>query len=155
MTMARNNRGQSSTFGFATVLVAACLAGTAVQAQEELDRTPGAPPQAQGQFTNSVAPPPTAPQCVASVSTVYFQANTVAKVESTIEIEGCAAAAGRYTIVARIRDSAGETQTLEFEETFEHTDDQSMTVNRDYPIGQNVELVNLRTRGVRCDCAAQ
>jgi hypothetical protein len=268
--MARNNRAQSTRLGFATVFVTACLAGTAVQAQDAIDRTPvncltvnridrdyalgdrgilfyvkggsvylnelpgsctildpgetrltylyrtqtarltqvcdtdlitvdtpehrrdtcrlgkfnpitaeeaelyrtgqltvvpsaaaepqaaaEAQPQAQGEFTISVAPPQAAPQCVASVTTGYFQANTLAKVESTIQIEGCVAASGKYTIAARIRDQAGETQTLEFEETFERTDDRSMTVNRDYPIGQNVELVNVRTRGVRCECAGQ
>jgi hypothetical protein len=266
--MARNNRLQSSGFTFRAVLVAACLAVPAVQAQEELDRTPvncltvsridrdlalgdrailfyikggavyrndlpgsctilqlgetrltylyrtqtarltqlcdvdmitidspehrrnacelgkftpitaeeaelyrsgqivaapvAAPePQAnaggqpQGEFTISVAGPEAAPACVASVTTGYFQANTLAKVESTIQIEGCAAAAGKYTIAARIRDQAGETQTLEFEETFQRADDQSMTVKRDYPIGENVELVNVRTRAVRCECVEQ
>jgi hypothetical protein len=111
--------------------------------------------QPQAEFSISVAPPEAAPACVASVTTGYFQSNTVAKVESNIQIEGCTAASGKYTIAARIRDQAGETQTLEFEETFERADDQSMTVKRDYPIGENVELVNVRTRAVRCECAEQ
>jgi hypothetical protein len=115
----------------------------------------GAEPQAQGEFTIAVAAPDAAPQCVASVSTGYFQLNTIARVESNIQIEGCAAATGKYTIAARIRNQAGETQTLEFEETFQRPDDQSMVVKRDYPIGEDVELVNVRTRAVRCECAAQ
>jgi hypothetical protein len=269
VTMARNGRLQSAGFGFVIVSVAACLAGPAVQAQDELDRTPtncltvgridrdvaindriilfyvkggavyrndlqgsctilqlgetrltylyrtqtarltqlcdvdmitidspehrrnacelgkftpitaeeadlyrsgqfvaapspapGSESQApagaqQGEFTISVAGPQAAPACVASVTTGYFQLNTVARVESDIQIEGCTAATGKYTIAARIRNPAGETQTLEFEETFERADDQSMMVKRDYPIGENVELVNVRTRAVRCECADQ
>jgi hypothetical protein len=111
--------------------------------------------QAGTEIRIAVAAPPAAPVCVASVSTGYFQSNALAKVESTIQIEGCAAATGKYTIVARIRNPAGETTALEFEETFQRSDDQSMVIKRDYPIGDNVELVNVRTRNVRCDCAAQ
>jgi hypothetical protein len=111
--------------------------------------------QPQTEIRISVPPPAAAPACVASVTTGYFQSNTLAKVESTIQIEGCTAASGKYTIAARIRDQAGETQTLEFEETFQRADDQSMTVERDYPIGENVELVNVRTRAVRCECVEQ
>jgi hypothetical protein len=115
----------------------------------------GAGGQTQGEFTIQVAAPDAAPSCVASVTTGYFQANTQARVESAIQIEGCAAATGKYTIAARIRDQAGETQTLEFEETFEHAGAQSLTVKRDYPLGENVELVNVRTRAVRCECVDQ
>jgi hypothetical protein len=124
-------------------------------AAPEAQAAAGAQPQGQGEFTIQVAAPDAAPMCVASVSTGYFQANTQARVESTIQIEGCAAASGKYTIAARIRNTAGETETLEFEETFQRADDQTMTLKRDYPIGENVELVNVRTRAVRCECADQ
>jgi hypothetical protein len=94
-------------------------------------------------------------QCQASVSTGYFQANTLARVEGTIEIDGCAAAMGSFTIAARIRDESGEIKTLEFPETFERQDDRSVAFERDYPIGENVELVSVRTRSVRCECTDQ
>jgi hypothetical protein len=114
-----------------------------------------APAGAQSEIRIAVTPPPTAPQCSASVTTGYFQANTQARVEGTIQIEGCAAASGKYTIAARIRDQNGETQALEFEETFQRADEQTIAFKRDYPIGENVELVNVRTRNVRCECAEQ
>jgi hypothetical protein len=137
---------------------------TAAEA-ETLVNDPAAAPAVPQQATAATQPqtqitivselPPASPQCQASVSTGYFQANTLARVEGTIEIDGCAAATGRYTVAARIRDDSGETKTLEFAETFSRDDDQSLTFKGDYPIGENVELVSVRTRGVRCECAGQ
>jgi hypothetical protein len=92
-------------------------------------------------------------QCEATTSTSYDQRNTVARVESTIAVEGCAAAGGNFTVAVRVRDDNGTQQTLEFEETWQRTDDQDVRLAADYPIGENVELLSVRVRGMSCTCA--
>jgi hypothetical protein len=93
-------------------------------------------------------------QCEASTSTSYHQRNTVARLLSTITVEGCAAAGGNFTVAVRVRDESGAQQTLEFEETWQRSDDQDVSLMADYPIGENVELVSVRVRGMSCTCAA-
>jgi hypothetical protein len=93
-------------------------------------------------------------QCTGSVTTEYQQLNTLASVNNTLEIADCRAASGTLTISLRIRDESGEIKSLEFSETWQHSDAQSVTVAADYPIGENTELVNLRVRDVSCTCAA-
>jgi hypothetical protein len=95
------------------------------------------------------------PACGVDISVQYFQANTVAKVESTVAVEGCPVAAVEYTIVARIRDESLEVKTLEFNETFRPGDAQTFTREVGYPIGENVELLSVRARGMRCTCVEQ
>jgi hypothetical protein len=93
-------------------------------------------------------------QCEASTSTSYHQRNTVARLTSTITAEGCAAAGGNFTVAVRVRDESGAQQTLEFDETWQRTDDQDVRLTSDYPIGENVELLSVRVRGMTCTCAA-
>ena len=93
-------------------------------------------------------------QCEAVASTSYHQRDTVARVESTVETADCAAAAGEYKIAIRVRDESGEVKSLEFTETWMRSDAKSFVVETDYPIGENVELVSARMRGLTCKCAA-
>ena len=98
--------------------------------------------------------PPQAAQCGASTTTQYQQLDTVARVNGTLEIRDCAAAAGTYTVAVRIKDENGvEKPPLEFTEEWQRADAQDVSFNADYPIGENVELVNVRLRGLTCTCA--
>ena len=101
-----------------------------------------------------VVPLPTTQQCAAGAATEYFQRNTNARVTSTISVATCAAADGAFKVALRIRDDAGEVKTLEFEETWQRSDAKDVVVAKDYPIGENVELINARVRGLTCTCAA-
>ena len=92
-------------------------------------------------------------QCEATSSTDYHQRNTVARVNSTLAIPDCAAASGEFTVALRIRDDSGREQALEFSETWQRSDDQDVHLTADYPIGENVELLSVRVRGLRCTCA--
>lgn len=153
-----NRRNQSCELGLFHLL-------TAEQAEFLVDNRPAAAiaqsptPESttapQAAFSIKIDAPETEAQCQASVQTGYFQANTLAKVEGTILIEGCTAASGKYTVAARVRDVNGETQVLEFEEAFQRDNDQPLTFKSEYPIGDNVELVNVRTRNLSCECAEQ
>jgi hypothetical protein len=93
-----------------------------------------------------------ATSCKATVAVSYSQLDTIADVESTIENADCAASSGDYTAVLTIRDENGESSTLEFEETWLRNDNQPAVLQRDYPIGENVELIRVRSRRISCTC---
>jgi hypothetical protein len=92
-------------------------------------------------------------QCQANIAIDYVQINSVASVSGVIENEDCAASGGEYTIQARIRDDNGESTTLDFPETWQRDDDQPVEFSAEYPIGNNVQLVRVRSRGLSCTCA--
>ena len=85
----------------------------------------------------------------------YQQRNTIARLISTLAIADCpAAASGTFTVAVRVRDDSGETKPpVEFSETWQRSDDQDVKFTKDYPIGENVELVSVRVRNLRCTCA--
>jgi hypothetical protein len=94
------------------------------------------------------------PQCAASTLTEYQQRNNVARVTGTVSISSCpAGTTGMFTLVARVRDDNGEIRPIEFNETWQRNDTQDHIFNTDYPIGENVELVSVRVRGLVCTCA--
>ena len=92
-------------------------------------------------------------QCAAEYSSSYHQRNTVARVESTIRVQGCTVASGEFTVALRIKGEDGEVKVIELEDTWARTDDKDVSLVADYPIGENVELVSARLRGRRCTCA--
>ena len=105
------------------------------------------------EFTIKIDRPPIQlAQCQANLAIDYVQIGAIASVDGVIENETCAASNGEYTIRARIRDENGETTTLNFPETWQRDDDQPVNFTAEYPIGENVELVNVRSRGLRCEC---
>jgi hypothetical protein len=94
------------------------------------------------------------PQCEATTLTEYQQRNNVARVTGTVSISRCpAGTTGKFTLVARVRDDSGEIKPIEFDETWQRDDAQDHTFNSDYPIGDNVELMSVRVRGLSCTCA--
>jgi hypothetical protein len=95
----------------------------------------------------------TGPQCEASTLTEFQQFNDVARVSGTVSVSMCpAGTTGTFTLVANVRDDAGAITPIEFSETWQRADAQDHTFNSDYPIGENVDLVSVRVRDVRCTC---
>jgi hypothetical protein len=92
-------------------------------------------------------------QCEAALSIEYLQLGATAEVTGVIENEDCGASGGEYTIQARLRDENGETKTLDFSETWQRQDAAPVRFTTEYPIGDNVELVRMRSRGLSCECA--
>lgn len=90
--------------------------------------------------------------CQASVSLAYYQRNTRVRVETTIENASCKTGSGTLDIVASIRNAAGERLALVFPERWEQRDETSLVFTRDYPIGENVELLRIRSSKVDCVC---
>jgi hypothetical protein len=100
-----------------------------------------------------LAPPMTALQCGATTTTAYQQRNTLARVSGTLEIRDCTAASGTFTVELGIKDESGAEKPLQFSETWQRSDDADVRFAADYPIGENVELVSARLRGLTCTCA--
>jgi hypothetical protein len=95
----------------------------------------------------------TGPQCEASTYTEYQQRNNVASVSGTVGISACpAGTTGSFKLVANVRDDAGAITPIEFSETWQRADAKDHVFNSDYPIGDNVALVSVRVRGLKCTC---
>jgi hypothetical protein len=90
--------------------------------------------------------------CAATAEFEYQQHDTVAHVAGAIENTQCAASSGDYVLAVSVRDAKGELTTIEFPQQWARSDDQSVKFTHDMPIGPNVDLVNVKTRRLRCTC---
>lgn len=92
--------------------------------------------------------------CQATASLDYFQRGNEAQVETSIDTEDCSAAEGAFVVKLTIRaDGEEEPSVLDFEETWERNDDAPVESMRRYPIGDNVDLLRVRTRKLSCTCS--
>ena len=153
------------SIGAGAMLGLLCVAplGAADEPSSDVGAAPRVVVEKDGQTTRVVtqsnvsidvklAPKPTR-ACQATITTRSEQRNTVARVEGTIETADCAACSGDYTIVVRIRDASGESRTLEFSGSWQRTDDAPVKFTADYPIGEDVDLLGVRSKGLHCVCA--
>lgn len=92
-------------------------------------------------------------QCATTVEIEYTQRDTNVSVEGTIDHKDCAASNGEYRLTVSVREPSGELRRLEFEESWQRADDQPVAFKAQYPIGENVDLVSIRARQLRCTCA--
>ncbi len=95
---------------------------------------------------------PAEKRCEAQLTLTYFQKNTVAVVESELNNLDCGASGGEYAVLVRFRDENNALQSLEFPETWRRDDDQEVKSVKEYLIGDNVDLVSVRPRKLRCVC---
>jgi hypothetical protein len=94
---------------------------------------------------------PSAIQC--SATTTTEQRNTVAHISTTFAIADCPRASVTFSVAVRVKDESGEEKPpLEFSETWQRTDANEVRFTADYPIGENVDLINVRLRGLTCTC---
>jgi len=96
--------------------------------------------------------PPAEQTCAAQIYFTYLQKNTVAVVDSTIDNTECDASSGDYRVLVRFRDENNEIQSLEYPETWSRDDDKAVESRKEYFIGDNVDLVTVRSRKLRCVC---
>ena len=117
-------------------------AGTRRHGRRRPDLLRGAPPQADW------------PHCEASTLTEYSQRNDTALVSGTVSISNCSAGTtGGFTLVARVRNDAGDVTPIEFKQTWERHDAEDHKFQAEYPIGENVFLQSVRAH-LTCTCAA-
>src|SRR5688572_5712724 len=136
---------------FALWSCAALAAGAVAQERGGGEPTIGA--ERELKFSFELDAPPRA-QCEAVTESSYHQRNTAARVELTIKTDDCAAAGGEFKVTVRVRDDGGEVKALEFDGAWQRSDAADVALTNDYPIGENVELVSARVRGLTCRCAA-
>jgi hypothetical protein len=91
-------------------------------------------------------------KCEASIYNEFKQKDTVAVVDSTLSNSDCAASSGSYTVLVRFKDENNEMQSIEYPETWQRDDDRAIESHREYFIGDNVDLVTIRSRKLRCVC---
>ena len=106
---------------------------------------------------NATAQEPAGPNsCHVHGSLEYFQRGADADVETTIENYDCAASMRPYVIEAMIRaDDADGPEKLTFPESWSRDDDQPVVISKRYPIGDNVDLLRVKIRKLRCKCAEE
>ena len=91
--------------------------------------------------------------CFPSTSVEYQQSNTLAQVTGVISVDDCAAASGTYRVSLVVRGNDGSSETLQFEESWARDDAAPIQIEKDYAIGENVDLLRVRVRSKRCVCA--
>ncbi|MGI9204188.1 MAG: hypothetical protein ACR2Q3_09265 [Woeseiaceae bacterium] len=121
-----------------------------VAGQELEKRQPGQ--SAEKKFTMTFETKQHKDYCKSSTSIEYQQRNNVAHVTGEINVDGCITATGAYTVSIRTRNDKGEMQNMDFEETWARNDEQPIAFAKDYPIGDNVDLVRARVRHSSCIC---
>lgn len=92
--------------------------------------------------------------CEAIVSLKYSQRGAIARVEGEIENETCPASTGSFTLSIRTANEQREQTTQDYEESWQRDDDQTVLFSRDYPIGDDVDLIRVRTLRSTCKCTA-
>ena len=91
--------------------------------------------------------------CQATASMDYFQRGAEAQVETSIDTDECGPAEGTYIVKITVRgDSDEEPRVLDFEETWERGDDMPVESMKRYPIGDDVDLLRVKTRKLSCTC---
>lgn len=91
--------------------------------------------------------------CYPTTSVEYQQHNDVAAVTGTISLDDCAKASGEYRVSVRIREESGELKNIDFTESWSRVDRAPVAIEREYPIGANVDLIRVRFRSKSCTCA--
>lgn len=90
--------------------------------------------------------------CHSTTSIEYQQRGNLALVNGEITVEDCTVARGKYTLSLRLKDDSGEIQNLNFEDTWQRSDDAPVSFAREYSIGDNVDLIRVRARRTQCIC---
>jgi hypothetical protein len=96
--------------------------------------------------------PPESRRCQAQLQISYLQKNDMASVESTLNNDDCAASSGSYIVSVRIRDENSETRNIEYEETWQRDDIQPIAMKKEYFAGDNVDVIRVNTKKLRCIC---
>ena len=94
-------------------------------------------------------------RCQVLLDIEYYQKNTHAYVKSTLKNEQCAASSGSYTIRIKYRPDDGDPGQVEFEEIWSRDDDADIVTEKEYFVGENLEIRRVSGTKLRCTCAAE
>lgn len=90
--------------------------------------------------------------CAATLGLEYYQKGTDAHVKSTLMNEQCAASSGSYVLRIRYRPDEGEMGEVEYEETWSRDDDADVVVEKDYYVGEDLDIRRVSSAKLRCTC---
>lgn len=93
--------------------------------------------------------------CQAQLDMSYYQKGPSVVVESELTNDNCGASSGTYVIEVRYRSDSPEILKKEFPETWERPDDQPVRAEKEYFVAENVDVVRVRSRKLRCECAVE
>ncbi len=91
--------------------------------------------------------------CKADLKLEYFQKGVNAHVKSTLSNEQCGASSGNYTVRVQYRDAEGGTKLLEFDETWKRDDDSEVISEKDYFVGDDIDIMRIKSRNLSCQCS--
>lgn len=90
--------------------------------------------------------------CAATLGLEYYQKGAEAHVKSTLRNDDCAASSGTYILRIRYRTDADETDQVVFEESWSRDDDADVIIEKDYFVGDNLDITRVSTRKLTCTC---
>ena len=99
-----------------------------------------------------LAPPEADNACKAVLELEYYQKGHEVRVNSELTNPDCSASSGTYSIEVRLRDDDGNTSSKSFDEVWARNDAEPIILSRDYLVGDNVDVLRVRPRKLRCEC---
>ena len=90
--------------------------------------------------------------CKADLKLEYFQKGANAHVKSRLSNEQCGASSGNYTVRVQYRAAGGGTKLLEFDETWKRDDESDVISERDYFVGDDIDIMRIKSRNLSCQC---
>ena len=136
-----------------TMVLASCAAGVPVAAalaDEAEDRINN---EAEIRLTIEAEHEYATGACQATIEIEYYQKGASAHVESTLTNGDCGASSGSYVIQVRYRGADRQSQSKEFEETWERADSNPVVVEKDYFVADDIDILRVRSRKLDCTCA--
>lgn len=135
------------------MLLTVGLIALSAHAQEASDAQEEDKDQLTIEFSKTITLEKRVGGCQANLQMEYWQKGHIAEVQSTLTNPDCAASSGHYTISVRYRNDDGEMHSDEYQETWERSDGEPVTATKHYEIGDDVDLIRVRSRRLSCSCA--
>ncbi len=92
--------------------------------------------------------------CEARLDVSYYQKGDSVHVETELRNDQCGASSGSYALEVRYRGDDGEVRAVEFEELWQRSDAEPVTLEKDYYVAENIDVMRVRSRRLRCECAS-
>ena len=109
--------------------------------------------EAEIRHTMELEAHPDVRSCKATIELEYYQKGAAVHVESVLTNAACAASSGSYVIEVRYRGDDAELKSMAFPETWQRDDDQPVKAASDYAIEDDVDVVRVRPKKLRCQCS--
>ena len=93
-----------------------------------------------------------AKSCQADLFIQYFQKVTNAHVRITLVNKACGASSGAYKVRIQYKDAQREIKRVEFKESWGRDDDANVISEKDYFVGDDIDIVRVDTQSLSCEC---